>query len=219
MAARLALFGKFVRTGRPNTSLPRPSYNRLSTRQLDKFAAARDTLPLSRTLQELPFSATSRVKHLLADDEVAVRDHELAVAESFPLGASDTQDAGALVRRVIEGFVRRVAACDPFGVDTYDGQFLGSRDGGHRTCPTIRNSRCDTKVRHASTLHYGFTVNAQPRIELPQRDIFRLRMVEWLYGDAGEDAVVLGDGGPQYCAARRVGEDSDAIIAPANVRS
>jgi len=59
MDARLTLLGKFVCTGRPNTSLPRPSYNRLSTRQRDKFAAARDTLPLSRALQELPFSATS----------------------------------------------------------------------------------------------------------------------------------------------------------------
>jgi hypothetical protein len=63
----------FVRTGRPDTTLPGPGNNRLSTRQRDIFAAARDTLPLSCTLQELPFSATSLVRHRLADEEVAVR--------------------------------------------------------------------------------------------------------------------------------------------------
>jgi hypothetical protein len=52
------------------------------------------------------------VESSTADDEVAVRDQELAVAESFPLDASDTHDTGALVRGVVEGFVLRVAARD-----------------------------------------------------------------------------------------------------------
>ena len=50
----------------PSHNFAPSRYNRLSARQLNKFAAAVDTLPLSRTLEELPFSATSRVKHLLA---------------------------------------------------------------------------------------------------------------------------------------------------------
>ena len=104
MAAGLTLPGKFVRTSCPNTSLPRPGCNRLSTRQRDIFATARNTLPPSRPLQEIPFPATSRIEHQLADKKIAARGHELAVAETASLGARDFHDARAMIRCIIKGF-------------------------------------------------------------------------------------------------------------------
>src|SRR5512147_288153 len=83
--ARLTLLRKLVRAGRLDTSLRRSGHNRFPARQRDELAAARDPLPLSRPLQELPCSPTGRVKRLLADDEVAVRVHELTVAAPVPL--------------------------------------------------------------------------------------------------------------------------------------
>src|SRR5439155_19383379 len=87
-----ALPGKLVRTARPATSLPRAGLDGLPARPRDELAAARDAFPLSRSLQELPCSAAGRVQRVLADDEGAVRVHELTITALFLLGVGDAQD-------------------------------------------------------------------------------------------------------------------------------
>src|SRR5207247_9342042 len=87
-----ALPGKLVRTARPDTSLPSAGHDGLPARHRDVLAAARDAFPLSRSLQELPFSAAGRVQRVLADDEGAVRVHELTITAPLPLGVVDAQE-------------------------------------------------------------------------------------------------------------------------------
>src|SRR3989442_4858611 len=89
-----ALSGTLVRTARPDTPLPSAVHDGLPARHRDELAAARDAFPLSRSLQELPCSAAGRVQRVLADDEGAVRVHELTITAPLPLGAGDAQDVG-----------------------------------------------------------------------------------------------------------------------------
>src|SRR5437016_11254711 len=120
-----ALPGKIVRTARADTPLPSGGHGGLPARHRDELAAAPDAFPLSRSLQELPCSAAGRVQRVLADDEVAVRVHELTITAPLPLGAGDAQDVGTV--RYVElskAFFSGVTARDALDVDTQDGQVL-----------------------------------------------------------------------------------------------